>query len=168
MPDDPYEGLAERYDLFYERLDAYPEAEVGFFRDVLAQVGCPPRVLDCACGTGRYLPLLHALGCDVVGLDISPAMLARARENLTALDPVLADLDDRIERVGEPSQIPALLPVEGDVRPRGGLLLGLFGHAPASYVSSRRRASRIAREDTKRTLDPRARLTSARAGGRAP
>jgi len=85
MPDDPYEGLAERYDLFYERLDAYPEAEVGFFRDVLAQVGCPPRVLDCACGTGRYLPLLHALGCDVVGLDISPAMLARARENLTAL-----------------------------------------------------------------------------------
>lgn len=82
--EDPYAAVAERYDLFFERLDAYRKAEVAFFRDVLG-ADAPRRVLDCACGTGRYLPLLHSLGYDVVGMDISPAMLDRARRNLDAL-----------------------------------------------------------------------------------
>jgi malonyl-CoA O-methyltransferase len=36
-------------------------------------------VLDAGCGTGRYARLLAALGARVVGVDLSPAMLARAR-----------------------------------------------------------------------------------------
>ena len=37
-------------------------------------------VLDLACGAGRYLKRLHAAGATcVVGLDLTPAMLARAR-----------------------------------------------------------------------------------------
>lgn len=38
------------------------------------------RVLDAGCGTGRYIQLLGALGARVIGIDQSPAMLARARE----------------------------------------------------------------------------------------
>jgi malonyl-CoA O-methyltransferase len=37
------------------------------------------RVLDVGCGTGRYLHLAGALGAQVIGIDLSPAMLARAR-----------------------------------------------------------------------------------------
>ena len=37
-------------------------------------------VLDAACGTGRYVRLLKALGARTVGVDLSAAMVARARE----------------------------------------------------------------------------------------
>lgn len=37
-------------------------------------------VLDAGCGTGRYLRELSALGARPIGLDLSGAMLARARE----------------------------------------------------------------------------------------
>jgi malonyl-CoA O-methyltransferase len=37
------------------------------------------RVLDAGCGTGRYLQILDALGARVVGVDLSAAMIARAR-----------------------------------------------------------------------------------------
>jgi SAM-dependent methyltransferase len=43
---------------------------------------CPPhaRILDAACGTGKYWPLLLERGCDVVGTDQSAQMLARAHD----------------------------------------------------------------------------------------
>ncbi len=37
-------------------------------------------VLDVACGAGRYLHALHASGFDAVGIDLSPWLLAKARE----------------------------------------------------------------------------------------
>jgi malonyl-CoA O-methyltransferase len=37
-------------------------------------------VLDAGCGTGRYLHRLRALGAKPIGLDLSAAMLARARD----------------------------------------------------------------------------------------
>ncbi len=37
-------------------------------------------VLDAGCGTGRYLHQLRALGARPIGLDLSAAMLARARD----------------------------------------------------------------------------------------
>jgi ubiquinone/menaquinone biosynthesis C-methylase UbiE len=42
---------------------------------------CPPgaRILDAACGTGKYWPLLVERGCSVVGTDQSEQMLERAR-----------------------------------------------------------------------------------------
>lgn len=41
---------------------------------------CPaaPRILDAACGTGKYWPLLLAAGADIVGVDQSRGMLSRA------------------------------------------------------------------------------------------
>ena len=38
------------------------------------------RVLDLGCGTGEITLLLHGLGFDATGLDMTPAMLARARQ----------------------------------------------------------------------------------------
>jgi ubiquinone/menaquinone biosynthesis C-methylase UbiE len=51
------------------------------------------RALDAACGTGRVSALLAARGHDVVGVDASPEMLARAREKV----PGATFLDGRLE-----------------------------------------------------------------------
>nr|WP_202885020.1 class I SAM-dependent methyltransferase [Actinopolymorpha cephalotaxi] len=52
------------------------------------------RVLDAACGTGRHSQYLAELGHEVVGVDSSPEMLARARAKIPAGDFRQADLDD--------------------------------------------------------------------------
>jgi malonyl-CoA O-methyltransferase len=41
--------------------------------------------LDAGCGTGRYLRALDARGASAVGIDLSPAMLARARAFTTRI-----------------------------------------------------------------------------------
>jgi glycine/sarcosine N-methyltransferase len=81
---DPYESFAERYDLFDGAFGIYPPVLVDFYRELLARYQVH-RVLDCACGTGKHLPLFCTLGCEVVGSDLSPAMLAQARKNLAGL-----------------------------------------------------------------------------------
>lgn len=50
------------------------------------------QVLDAGCGTGRTSARLAAAGADVVGFDVSPEMLSRARERVPAASFVLADL----------------------------------------------------------------------------
>ena len=68
---DEYAGFAERYDLFFPASFGEYESEVfGFYRRLFAEAGVR-RVLDCACGTGRELPMLLDLGCQAVGSDIS-------------------------------------------------------------------------------------------------
>ncbi len=74
---DAYADIADRYDRF-ERAD---DAMAPFFRR-LFDAHRVRRVLDCACGTGRDLVLFHALGREVVGTDLSEAMLAQARRRL--------------------------------------------------------------------------------------
>jgi malonyl-CoA O-methyltransferase len=58
--------------------NALMEVEQTAVLELLPPVG-GRRVLDCACGTGRYLQLLGALGADVIGVDLSPAMVSRAQ-----------------------------------------------------------------------------------------
>jgi len=49
--------------------------------------GLPPGpVLDAACGTGRHTAYLQDAGREVVGVDSSPQMLARARKRLPGVD----------------------------------------------------------------------------------
>lgn len=43
------------------------------------------RVLDVGCGTGRYMRLAGALGARVTGIDVSAAMLTRARQAGTTI-----------------------------------------------------------------------------------
>ncbi len=52
----------------------------------------PGRALDAACGTGRHTRRLVELGHDVTAVDISPEMLARARENVPQATFVEADV----------------------------------------------------------------------------
>jgi trans-aconitate 2-methyltransferase len=67
-------------------------------RDLLARVDvdAPRRVLDVGCGPGNSTALLRARwpGAEIVGLDSSPEMLAKARQELPDVEFVEADLRD--------------------------------------------------------------------------
>jgi SAM-dependent methyltransferase len=52
----------------------------------------PGHALDAACGTGRHAARLTALGHSVVGVDLTPEMLERARVNVPAAKFVAGDL----------------------------------------------------------------------------
>jgi SAM-dependent methyltransferase len=71
---DPYAHV-ELYDLLNPKL-----RDDQFYVQFAQERG--GRVLDLACGSGRLLPLLLDAGLDVAGLDLSPAMLERARSRL--------------------------------------------------------------------------------------
>jgi ubiquinone/menaquinone biosynthesis C-methylase UbiE len=96
MNADPYKDFAERYDLSFGQFGDDDPQTVEFFR-TLFKDSKVHSVLDCACGTGRHLPLFHSLGCVVFGSDISQAMLARGRKNLAehGLDIPLVQADFR-------------------------------------------------------------------------
>jgi len=69
---------AELYDLLFSNLDY----GIDFYRQQARAAGGP--VLEVACGTGRVLLPLLRDGIDADGLDLSPALLARAREKTRA------------------------------------------------------------------------------------
>jgi ubiquinone/menaquinone biosynthesis C-methylase UbiE len=81
MTDDLYAGFADRYDLFHGEFGQHDPEQVSFFQQLFARYQARS-ILDCACGTGQYLHLFHALGYQVTGSDISPSMLAQAQKNL--------------------------------------------------------------------------------------
>lgn len=84
MGDDAYGRLAGLQDLFLEPL-------ISRLRDIAVSMAAPSpgmRVLDVGCGTGQQLDRYVHAGCSVAGVDLSPAMLERARRRL----PVTADL----------------------------------------------------------------------------
>jgi ubiquinone/menaquinone biosynthesis C-methylase UbiE len=62
-------------------------------RRCLVEVPAGERVLDLACGTGRITAFLAAQGYNVVGADVSPAMLAVARRRCPAVPFVVADAE---------------------------------------------------------------------------
>jgi glycine/sarcosine N-methyltransferase len=85
MCQDLYKDFAERYDRFHGPFGEHDPVAVDFYRTLFQRYGVR-RVLDCACGTGRDLYLFHSLGCEVVGSDISAAMLAQAGRNLAGCE----------------------------------------------------------------------------------
>ncbi len=81
QPDIEYDAygsdeLAEIYDAVYADRD-----DAGFWTALAPAEG---GTLELACGTGRVLLPLARAGHEVVGLDLSPAMLARCRTRLAA------------------------------------------------------------------------------------
>lgn len=76
--------FAELYDLFYA--DKPYAEETAFVSACLSSHGktTGKRVLELACGTGRHALELEKLGWDVVGTDLSEAMLAAARTRAAA------------------------------------------------------------------------------------
>jgi SAM-dependent methyltransferase len=83
----------ETYDarVAVEAVDEKLAGDVGFYLGLAARARGP--VLDLGCGTGRIALALADAGHDVVGLDLSPAMLAVARSKLGRLP---ADVQGRV------------------------------------------------------------------------
>lgn len=79
MSEDAYAGFAERYDWMIQEDPVRHE----FFRQLFDKHGVH-KVLDCACGTGHDLIMLHSFGCEVFASDLSASMLAQAQKNLLA------------------------------------------------------------------------------------
>lgn len=88
MPDRPialeaYEALAEA---FAAHVDTKPHN--AYYERPATLSLLPPvaglRVLDAGCGPGVYAEWLHERGAQVVGVDVSPRMLALARQRLAA------------------------------------------------------------------------------------
>jgi len=88
---DPKEGYSlwsDSYDEPGNPIVALEEAVVHeLIRSVLAG-----RALDAACGTGRHAAHLVQMGHEVVGVDLTPDMLARARERVPDADFRTGDL----------------------------------------------------------------------------
>lgn len=74
----PFDRFAPFYDDDYRNYDDDLEA----LAILAAEYGEP--LLELGCGTGRALIPLAAAGHQITGVDISPALLARARQKLTA------------------------------------------------------------------------------------
>jgi SAM-dependent methyltransferase len=93
---DPYADFARRYDRFFDEFGQHDPAYEAFFRSLFDKYQVH-KILDCACGTGHDLHLFKTLGCEVYGSDVSEAMLAQARENLSShgLDIPLQRVDFR-------------------------------------------------------------------------
>jgi ubiquinone/menaquinone biosynthesis C-methylase UbiE len=83
LHNDPYENFAARYDLFFEGAEQQDADQADFLRG-LFQAHQVQRILDCACGTGHDALLVHDLGYDTVGSDVSAAMLASASTKVSA------------------------------------------------------------------------------------
>ncbi|HWX93001.1 MAG TPA: class I SAM-dependent methyltransferase [Terriglobales bacterium] len=61
----------------YDALNSFLVADIPFYVEAARRSGGP--VLELACGTGRLAIPIAQSGVEIVGLDISPSMLARAR-----------------------------------------------------------------------------------------
>ena len=76
-----YDGIdVELYDYWVGSMDEDRE----FYVDEAVKTGSP--VLELGCGTGRITIPVAEAGVDVVGLDLSPAMLSKARLKVSRLD----------------------------------------------------------------------------------
>jgi ubiquinone/menaquinone biosynthesis C-methylase UbiE len=76
---DHYAGLAEVYDLW----SAHMTEDVAFYVDLAREADGP--VVELAVGSGRVaIPVVQAIGRPLIGLDSSPAMLAKARQDAEA------------------------------------------------------------------------------------
>jgi SAM-dependent methyltransferase len=155
-----YDPFARYYDAdFRDYLEDLP-----FYRELARRTGGP--ILELMCGTGRVLLPLAEAGHTITGVDISPAMLAVARERVAELG--LAERAALVEGDVRSAPLPAgqfalafvainsfmhleavrdqlacLSNVRRALAPRGLLVLDLFNPDPTA----------IAREDNRLVLD---------------
>lgn len=77
-PSDAFDALAPYYDRLMRNVP-YPSWVRYLERLFRVRNAHPKRVLDLACGTGAVSLILGARGYDVVGVDVSPAMIDQAK-----------------------------------------------------------------------------------------
>lgn len=93
--------LTDNPALYEARFPAPERLAARWAEDCLRRHGAGSRVLDLGCGTGRDAAHLHAAGRTVVGVDLSPQMLAHARAHHPG--PAYARADIRRFDVGGPA-----------------------------------------------------------------
>jgi SAM-dependent methyltransferase len=147
---DPYDQLAPLYDLIHVGV----RDDIPFYLALAAETGGP--VLELGCGSGRTLVPLAEAGYDIIGLDNSPAMLARARARLESSpdaerarlivgDMTDFDLEGAFALVTVPfhtwlhlttrqAQLSALAAIRRHLRPGGRFIIHL--PAPATIVEA--------------------------------
>lgn len=153
-----YDPFARYYDADFRD---YIE-DVPFYRELARRANGP--ILELMCGTGRVLIPLAEAGYTITGVDISPAMLAIARQRLEEVGQQATLIEGDVRRVQLPAQtfglafvavnsfmhlesvrdqIETLETVRHALKRRGTLILDLFNPDPTD----------IAREDNRLVLD---------------
>lgn len=137
-----YDGIVELYaSMFADRLETQPfaRAMVATFAELVRGTG-NPRAADVGCGPGHLTAMLHDLGLDAFGLDLSPAMVDHARrahpalrfdearmEALPVEDGALGGVLAHYSMIHTPpGELPALLAEQARALAPGGLLLASF------------------------------------------
>ncbi|MFI6149304.1 methyltransferase domain-containing protein [Streptomyces sp. NPDC051109] len=137
-----YDGVVELYaSMFADRLETRPfaRAMIASFAELVRETA-NPRTADVGCGPGHLTAMLHDLGLDAFGLDLSPAMVDHARrahpglrfdearmEALPVGDGVLGGVLAHYSMIHTPpAELPALLAEQVRVLAPGGLLLVSF------------------------------------------
>jgi len=88
---DPYRNYAGMYDRIFDSMNkGLKMVGIRMFRPSEGM-----SILDIGCGTGSHLELYQRYKCDLYGIDLSPSMLAIARERLG--DTAQLDLGDATE-----------------------------------------------------------------------
>jgi SAM-dependent methyltransferase len=103
-----FDSIAGRYDRVYAPSSRESRARM---RRVTTELSPGSKVLDLGVGTGRELSSLLDEGHSVVGLDLSPEMLARSARRARPVPLVLADLWDSLPF--EPGAFDAVIALHG-------------------------------------------------------
>ncbi len=139
-----YDHVAHAYDDVFRPhvAEHYVEKRTGLVKELLPLGGL---VLDVGCGTGRLGAAIAAEGYDVLGADLSPEMLRKARERglagaYAALTTSLPFADDSFDlaltvatlhHLETPDRVAATVKEMGRVAKRGGFVV-LWDHNPAN------------------------------------
>ena len=77
---EPFRKFAEHYDLTYQKIRNY-EKDCNALEAIFTRFSKqkPKNILDIGCGTGTHALILSRRGCNVVGIDVSEAMIAKAQ-----------------------------------------------------------------------------------------
>ncbi|MFB6839624.1 class I SAM-dependent methyltransferase [Streptomyces sp. NPDC056361] len=137
-----YDGVVDLYaSLFADRLESRPftRAMLGSFAELVRDTG-NLWTADVGCGPGHLTAMLHDLGLDAFGLDLSPGMVDHARrahpalrfdearmESLPVEDGALGGVLAHYSMIHTPpAELPSLLAEQARALAPGGLLLVSF------------------------------------------
>lgn len=101
----PRDHIVAYFDRFAPGFDQHLVEKLGYHAPgALAQLVRPrlaagARVLDLGCGTGLMGRALAGCALELVGVDLSPGMLARAKESGLYAELVVDDVDDALDRM---------------------------------------------------------------------
>jgi SAM-dependent methyltransferase len=139
-----YEAVAHEYDDVFPRhvAEHYIGKRTGLVKNLLPLGGL---VLDVGCGTGQLAAAIASEGYDVFGVDLSPAMVAKARarglagtySGVTSALPFAENSFDLVLTVATlhhletPARVAATVSEMGRVVRRGGFVV-LWDHNPAN------------------------------------